>query len=342
MADAFGCSNGFEDLNVELVRVSHENPFEMFWDWYKETWLDLHDKPYDHNDPTHVAACVDVLNRRALPTPMEVLSFEVRITGLSRVALAQITRGRIGHCYNVQSQMPQHIDHKVTIPKNVYENPMFLSRALKLQQMASSLYDDMYAAGIPPQDCRYVTLHGQQTSMMWHVNFGALVGWYSMRCENGLTDELNFVGRKLRKLLFDRFILKQDEKHVNDPKNPNGYYSTLSLTPVTPGSGWDYLLPKLDCMGADRGVCLNTDKVFGNTGRFPSVSHSIPSSVNEKNKCDFKFDQSAMYYELLAADESLLFPGEKQMIEHWTTWQSCDIDGVSGYDGWLLILENKE
>lgn len=323
MADDFSCSNGFEDLEVELVRVSHERPFEMFWDWYKETWLDLHGVPYDPNDATHVKACRDVVERKALPTPMEVLSFEVRITGLSRVALAQITRGRIGHCYNVQSQMPQHLRHGATIPKNIYEHPLFGPRARQLQQLASSLYDDMYADGVPPQDCRYMTLHGQQTSMMWSVNFGALVGWYSMRCENGLTDELNTVGRKLRKLLVDRFIRKGPAFMYDEP----GTWVELER-----GSGWRHLIDKLDCMGAAQGKCLNGDRVFGNTGRFPSAGQWVPSSTNDETPADFAFDRSAFYLELLEMPPELLFRGECEMVSDWR-----DV----GYDGRLRKLGDR-
>lgn len=292
--------NGFENLGVELVRVSHQNPFEMFWDWYKETWLSLHDVEYNPNNDEHVAACVAVTNRQALPTPMEVLNFEVRITGLSRVALAQITRGRVGHCYNVQSQMPQHIEHSVTIPKNIYEHPIFGQRAMAIQEMLASLYNEMYDSGIPPQDCRYMTLHGQQTTLMWNVNFGALLGWYSRRCENGLTDELNIVGRMLRRELIKMFL------------NDDG-------TEKQRGSGWKYLIDKLDCIGAAQGKCMNGDKVFGNTGRHPSAGPWVPSKVNEQMPADYDFSRSAFFYELLELDQSLLFSDEAEMIEDWKT-----------------------
>lgn len=296
------CSNGFNNLKVELVSVSHEHPFRLFWNWYRETWRELHDVEYDHEDPQHVKACKGVLNRTALPTPMEVLNFEVRITGISRVALAQITRGRIGHCYNVQSQMPQRVEHAVTVPKNISEHPDFGARVRGLQEQLSRLYDDMYDAGIPPQDCRYVTMHGQQTSLMWSVNYGALLGWFAMRCENGLTDELNIIGRMLRRELLRWFTHTTHEGVVKD---------------LDKGSGWTQLISKLDCMGAAQERCLNVDEVFGNTGRFKSAHAGVPSTVNADNPCRYRFDQSAFYRELLDMDETLLLPGEREMIDDW-------------------------
>ena len=163
-------SSFLDSLDVEIVRTTHDRPFEMFWDWFKQTWITLQDVKYDHTDPEHWQACLDVLSRNALPTPMEVLNFEIKVTGLSRVALAQITRGRVGWAYVVESQMPQHINHMVTVPLNISRNEKFNARAAELVRLSQELYDDMYNEGIPPQDCRYLPIHGQQTSMIMQFN----------------------------------------------------------------------------------------------------------------------------------------------------------------------------
>jgi hypothetical protein len=253
----------------------------------------LQDVKYDPNDPEHWQACLDVLSRNALPTPMEVLNFEIKVTGLSRVALAQITRGRVGWAYVVESQMPQHINHMVTVPMNIARNEKFAARAEELVRLSQELYDDMYNEGIPPQDCRYLTIHGQQTSMIMQCNYAALLGYFARRCENGLTDELNLVGRLIWHKLKEFFLDEKGQDKIA-------------------GSGWSVLLNKMDGMGTNK-VCLNVDKVFGNTGRAPSVSDKIPSLLN--HSCDYDFSKSAWYFELLELPEHLLFPGEKEMIE---------------------------
>jgi len=69
-------------------------------------------------------------------------------------------------------------------------------------------------------------------------------------------------------------------------------------------------------MGADK-VCLNNDLVFGNTGRSPSAGDWVPSNINKENPAHYDFSKSAFYYELCDMDESLLFPGEKEMIDDW-------------------------
>jgi len=224
---------------------------------------------------------------------MEVLNFEIKLTGLSRVALAQITRGRVGWAYVVESQMPQHIKHAVTIPMNISQDDRFRDRAIELVRLSQELYDDMYNAGIPPQDCRYLVMHSQQTSLVMQCNYAALLGYFARRCENGLTDELNLVGRLILREL--------RKKYLNADGSENIF-----------GSGWSTLLNKFDGMGTNK-VCLNVDKVFGNTGRAPSVNDKIPSLLN--NSCDYDFSKSAWYFELQQLPDDLLFPGEKEMVE---------------------------
>ena len=290
--------NGFQHITVELLD-SPRQPFNTFWTWFRQTWISLQNEEYDPTNKQHVQACNDVMNRKALPTPMEATVMQFRVTGMSRVALAQITRGRVGWAYNVESQMPQHINHEVTIPKNIMEHPMFSARASELTVQLQTLYDDMYDAGIPPQDCRYMTMHGQNTSLVFSTNYAALLGYFARRCENGLTDELNYVGRLMRHAL--------QQEHL-DASGNELYF----------GSGWKPMISKLDAMGA-HSACLNNDRVFGNTGRAKSAGDWVPSIINEANPADYNFEKSAWYYELQELPDHLLFEGEKEMVEDFKT-----------------------
>lgn len=304
-------SNGFRNIKVTLLDSGNTNPFEMFWNWYRETWYTLRNQEWDPNNHKHVEAAKEVVDGKALPVPQEALNFQIRVEGLSRVALAQFTRGRVGWAYCVTSQMPEAIEHDVIIPKNIYESK-FGDAARELVFKSQELYNAMVAEGVPPQDCRYLTIHGQTTNLACVVNFMALRGYFSRRCENGLTDELNLIGR---------LILHELRKaHLNEDGTEKVF-----------GSGWSYLFTKLEAMGANK-VCLNNDKVFGNTGRAPSAGDWVPSTVNEKNPCDWRFDKSAWYFELQDLPDHLLFPGEKEMIEDWKT---------IGFDGRLRKLASK-
>lgn len=303
--------NGFRGIKVTLLDSGAQRPFEMFWNWYRETWYTLRNQQFDHTNQAHIKAAKEVVEGKALPTPQEALNFQIRVEGLSRVALAQFTRGRVGWAYCVTSQMPEAIEHAVIVPKNIYQSK-YGDEALELVKRTQNLYDKMIADGIPPQDCRYMTIHGQTTNLVCSVNFSALRGYFARRCENGLTDELNFIGRLIRHEL--------QQAHLN-----------ADGTDKIAGSGWSYLMTKLEAMGADK-ACLNNDKVFGNTGRAPSVGEWVPSSTNETNKSDWDFSKSAWFLELQELPEHLLFAGEKQMIEDWRT---------IGFDGRLRKLQNK-
>jgi len=283
-------SEGFKDVEVELMDLT-VNPFKTFWDWYKVTWNDTSEAPFELDDPVVEKACDDVLNGRALATPMEAVKIQFKIRNLSRVALAQITRGRVGWAFNVESQMPRPVKHRVTIPLSIVRHDLY-NNIKVLHEELMTVYDELCKSGVPPQDARYVLLHGQQTNLVVDTNYMALRGFFARRCENGLTDELNLVGRLLK--------LEIAKK--------------IRFYPI--GYGWQKLLAKLDCMGADKKVCLNNDMVFGNTGRYPSANDNVPSPDGKiKPMQDFK--KSAWYMELKQLDASLLFPDEKEMIERW-------------------------
>lgn len=287
--------DGFRHIKVTLLDPGPLYPFKIFWQWYRETWYSLRHSDYV-GSPTQRAACMEVLAGTALPTPQEAVCFQIRVEGLSRVALAQFTRGRVGWAYCVTSQMPEAIEHDVIVPTNIYRS-QYGDEVIKWIEKSRELYDKLIELGIPPQDCRYITAHGQTTNLVCHVNYMALRGYFARRCENGLTDELNLIGRLIRREL------------VREHLDPETGKDCLA------GSGWSVLLDKLDAMGGSK-ACLNTDKVFGNTGRAPSVNSSIPSAIGPV-ECDWDFNKSAWYWELLSLPGDLLFPGEREMIEDW-------------------------
>lgn len=289
--------SGYSNLRVELCKLEPE-PYRLIWRWFRETWESLHGQEYDSLNPEHVTAVKDVCEGRALPTPLEQLSVEFRVSGLSRVALAQITRGRVGWAYNVLSQMPAPITHAITVPLNVDQDEKFGPRARELARLTAELYDEMIEAGVPPQDCRYLVLHGQQTSITCGTNYAALKGFFMMRAESGLCDELSLVARLLR-------------AEIQRKSLESGF------------EGWASLVSRLDCLGAHQGKTLITDRVFGATGRFPPGSPQVSVPEAESGRfplnpiADYDFSKSAWFLELQRLPESLLFPGELEMVERW-------------------------
>ena len=69
--------NGFSNVKVTLLDTGNPRPFEMFWNWYRETWYSLRDQEFDTNNPKHIEAAKEVLDGKALPVPQEALNFQV-------------------------------------------------------------------------------------------------------------------------------------------------------------------------------------------------------------------------------------------------------------------------
>lgn len=283
--------NGYENISVTLKDSFEPKIGKMIWEAYRMTWTSLQDKEYDPTDDVVRDACLDVVMNRALPTPKESIKFQFEIKNISRVCLAQITRGRIGWWYNVESQMPEYMNHGVTIPKNIYENDYYRDQIIRLVKESQRLYDMMASDGFPPQDLRYLVMHGQQTSLIADTNFAALPGFFAMRTENGLTDELNYVARLMKYRI---------SKAVDNAPDCDSLDITL----------WSELLSQLDTLGYKQKKCLIYDRVFGNTGRYPSGEGVCENP-------DFDFKKSAWYLELQELPEHLLFDREKEMIDEW-------------------------
>ena len=144
-------SKGYEDISVEVIDFN-KTIAEHAWNCYRMTWRKFQNVPYNVHNPD-VNACIhDIITMRALPMPREQALITFRINNISRVCLAQLTRQHNAR-FNVESQMPQSIGHNVIVPLNLYGTE-FEERAKKLVDDSQKLYDDLLAAGIPPQDAR--------------------------------------------------------------------------------------------------------------------------------------------------------------------------------------------
>lgn len=292
-------SKGYENISVEVIDYNM-NIAKHAWDCYKMTWNDLQDIEYDPDNHNVKKAIRNIILLRALPMPREQAIITFRVNNISRVCLAQLTRQRKA-AFNVESQMPRPIRHNVIMPLNVI-NMGFEERARQLIELSQQLYDDMIAAGMPPQDARYLTMHGQTTSLAYVVNVNDFVAAFSFRAENNLSDEINLVYR-----LAKHAILERVRKDYEDGKIDSLTYDFYT----------NIIIPA-DAAGAAKQVGQNYDAVFGNSfKRFPDANEEVTSIT--KN-CDYDYTKSAWYLELIKLYKErphLLFPYEKEMIEEW-------------------------
>ena len=293
-------SKGYEDISVQVIDYNMDLARHA-WNCYRMTWKELQNVEYDENNDRVKQAIEDIIKYRALPMPREQGIITFRINNISRVCLAQITRQRKA-CFNVESQMPRPIEHNVIIPLNIFEDKELNEEATKLVEASQKLYDKCIEKGIPPQDARYITLHGQTTSLVYVVDVNTFVGSFSQRCENNIADEINLVYRLCKRAILER--IRDD-------------YLTKKIDLLT-FTMYHMIINPADCQGAKQKVCLNYDKVFGNGAqRYPSANEEIEEIT--KN-ADYDFKKSAWYFELKRIAEiepDLLFVDEMEMINKW-------------------------
>ena len=224
---------------------------------------------------------------------------------ISRVNLAQLTRHR-GWLFQVESQMPQHVEHNVILPLNIVQSE-FYERAVKLIEESQKLYDDMTKGNddgkdhtvIPYQDARYLLMHGQTCDASCSFTLPQLVNVCGQRLENNTADEINYAFRLLLKEL-KKAIALDDEM---DELDKLVYIKNLE---------------RCDCFGAAAKKCFTCDDVFGNS--FKRFSDGNEHVTHATENCKFDYSKSAWYAELkriYKEEPELLLPGEAAMIESW-------------------------
>jgi len=290
-------SKGYEDISVELIDYE-SNIAEHAWNCYRMTWKHLQNVPYNPFDDRCKEALNNIIKMRALPMPREQAIMTFRINNISRVCLAQITRQRKA-AFNVESQMPRPVEHNVILPLNIVLDDELSNEARELIRKSQTFYDKLINKGIPPQDARYLLMHGQTTSLVYVVDINTFVSSFGFRCENNLSDEINLVYRLCKKAILDKIAYDRSCDAIDDLTYE--FYKTI--------------ISAADAMGAKQHVGANVDHVFGNSfKRYPDANEEVTEIT--KN-CDYDFSKSAWYFEMQRLPDELLFNGEKEMIESW-------------------------
>lgn len=287
---------GYRSIDVDIISYP-KNPGKIVWDLLKTTWIKYDQVEYDPNDERVKDLIWKALDKQANPTVFEAINIQVRFKGISRINLAQLTRHR-GWLFSAQSQMPQHVKHDVMIPYNLFDSEHF-DEIYKLMQISQDLYDKLLEEGYPPQDARYILLHGQTCDCSASFNLNQMVNVCGQRLENNTADEINYTFRKLL-FRFKQAIEKDEELDYID-------YAI-----------YKHFIDSCDAFGAKQNLSFCCDEVFGNSfDRFPDANNAVSEATIN---CKYDFRKSAWYKELkrIRREEPwLLLKGEKEMIDDW-------------------------
>ena len=177
--------NNLEALNVELVDApTTQQARDVAWHYVKATWAD---------DPTEISPStapsalksknlLDVLQFRALPTPMECLGFTFRLSGLSFQEVTHIIRHRAGS-FAAQCTGDRDLrNDDAVIPESVENSPEFLERYKKIVEDSKQLYADMTdSKTISMMDSRMILPKAMTAFYYMRLNLKDLIGFVKQR-----------------------------------------------------------------------------------------------------------------------------------------------------------------
>lgn len=141
---------------------------------------------------------------------LEHAVYTFRVEGLSRAALAQLTRHRLAS-FVVQSQRYVKLkDAEMVMPESISASE-FSEEAKKTMARAFELYQRMTEAGIPYEDARYVIPQAVETDLVMTMNARELLHFFSLRTCNRaqweirkLAEEMQKICKKTSPLIFEK------------------------------------------------------------------------------------------------------------------------------------------
>ncbi len=177
--------NNLEALKVELVDAPETNQArDVAWHYVKATWADDPSEidPSSASDGIKSKNLLDVLQFRALPTPMECLGFTFRLSGLSFQEVTHIIRHRAGS-FAAQCTGDRDLrDDPAVIPESVENSPEFLDRYMDIVKASKQLYSDMTDSKVVSMmDARMILPKCMTSFYYMRLNLKDLIGFVRQR-----------------------------------------------------------------------------------------------------------------------------------------------------------------
>ena len=177
--------NNLKALKVELVDApTVEQARDVAWHYVKATWADDPNEISPESAPDAIKSknLLDVMQFRALPTPMECLGFTFRLSGLSFQEVTHIIRHRAGS-FAAQCTGDRDLrDDPAVVPESVENSPEFLERWCKLVEESKQLYSDMTDSKVVSMmDARMILPKALTSFYYMRLNLKDLIGFVRQR-----------------------------------------------------------------------------------------------------------------------------------------------------------------
>lgn len=143
------------------------------------------------------------LEGKSLTTALECINFTFQIDGLSRASSHQLVRVRIGSGFSQKGMSDAYYgDAQYVTPASIVAAGK-TSEYEKAIKSAIKIYDELFKAGVPYQDARFVLPHAMTTSLVWSVNYLALKNFCAKRMMRNQSWEMNMLCQLIKKELYN-------------------------------------------------------------------------------------------------------------------------------------------
>ena len=200
--------NNLESLNIEVIDApTQEQAQKIAWNMTKATWADTPDATNFENASFEEASTnlQDVLNFRALPTPMECLGFTFKISGIDTQTVTHLIRHRAGS-FAAQCTGDRDLrNDNVLVPESV-ENSDFHHRFIEVAAAAKQLYADMVDSRVVSlMDARVILPKSLETFYIARFNLKDLIGFIKQRQDVQIQPEVdNIMATRIARLVVER------------------------------------------------------------------------------------------------------------------------------------------
>jgi thymidylate synthase ThyX len=191
--------NNLESLNVEVIDApTREQAQKIAWHMTKATWADSPDETsFENSSPEEASINLqDVLNFRALPTPMECLGFTFKISGIDVQTVTHLIRHRAGS-FAAQCTGDRDLRHDNSLVPESIENCRkdgddFYFRYLEIVKQAKTLYSDMVdSKKVSMMDARVILPKCMETFYVARFNLKDLIGFIKQRQDVQIQPEVD-------------------------------------------------------------------------------------------------------------------------------------------------------
>ena len=199
--------NNLESLNIELVDAPNRTQAQnIAWHMTKATWADDPDQVSFANATPEEASSnlCDVLNFRALPTPMECLGFTFKISGIDTQTVTHLIRHRAGS-FAAQCTGDRDLRNDNVLVPEAIENSDFHHRFIEVAAAAKQLYSDMVDSRvISLMDARVILPKALETFYIARFNLKDLIGFIKQRQDVQIQPEVdNIIATRIARLIVD-------------------------------------------------------------------------------------------------------------------------------------------